>query len=58
MFSDGKETVDYFENILNNIEETEDPAQPVSLLILDINMPIVNGIDAMKSIMDKYKKIN
>ena len=51
IFSDGKETVEYFEDLLNllkDIEGCENTLQPVSLLLLDINMPLLNGIDALK----------
>ena len=32
--------------------------QPVSLLLLDINMPIMDGMEATKLIKEKYKEIN
>ena len=59
MFSDGKETVDFFDGLLNQFEEYRDSSnktlQPVSLLLLDINMPLVNGIDALKQIKEKFR---
>ena len=59
MFSDGKETVDFFDGLLNQFEEDRDSSnkelQPVSLLLLDINMPLMNGIDALKQIKEKFR---
>ena len=53
IFSDGQETVNHFERILNSLEHnqvefeslnvSEHAIQPVSLLLLDINMPMLNG---------------
>ena len=59
MFSNGKQVTDYFESILSGIE-LQDGAiiQPVSLLLLDINMPVINGIQAFQSITAKYKQLN
>ena len=34
------------------------PLQPVSLLLLDINMPIVNGMEALKLIKQKFVELN
>ena len=56
-FSDGKEVIDYFENLLNVLDSQgheERPVQPVSLLLLDINMPIINGIETLKQIKGKF----
>ena len=60
IFSDGKETVEFFDNLLNQFKEDsrDSPSttlQPVSLLLLDINMPLVNGIDALKQIKEKFR---
>ena len=53
IFSDGQETVEFFERILNSLEYNKRTAdtlnasdtaiQPVSLVVLDINMPMLNG---------------
>ena len=55
--------MDYFDNLLKNIADYggfkgHKPIQPVSLLMLDINMPIVNGLQALKQIKQKYKDLN
>ena len=44
IFGNGKEVVEFFDSILQHPDEI----QPVSLLILDINMPIYNGMKALK----------
>ena len=61
IFSNGKEVVDHFDKIFEDLEkhrsEEQSKAstvQPVSLLLLDINMPIVTGIEALKQIKEKY----
>ena len=57
IFSDGEETISYFKdllNLLNRIGDCEKTMQPVSLLLLDINMPLVNGIDTLKAIKEIY----
>ena len=63
MFSDGEEVVDYFDVLLDNLDtqtqSDEQPTlQPVSLLLLDINMSILNGIETLKQVKDKFKTIN
>ena len=32
--------------------------QPISLLLLDINMPNINGLEALKMIKQVYKEAN
>ena len=60
---DGEEVVEYFDYILDDIDETDlnsdgTPLQPVSLLMLDINMPILNGLETLKIVKEKFAKIN
>ena len=62
VFSDGEPTVAYFEQVLgelnaSTVEKQEKVIQPVSLLILDLNMPY-NGLEAIKSIKNLYEKTN
>ena len=38
--------------------EVSDEVQPVSLLLLDINMPIMHGLECSKAVSDLYKKVN
>ena len=62
IMSNGKEVVDYidriFESIADNTEEEETPYQPVSLLLLDINMPIMDGLETLKLVKEKFRKLN
>ena len=46
--------------LLGDIEEGRDEGtiQPVSLVLLDIHMPILSGIEAFKLIKDKYLRVN
>ena len=47
MFSDGEQTVNYFKSVVSVNQSCSTVVfQPVSLLILDINMPVVNGLQA------------
>ena len=55
LFSNGKEVVEYFMTILNDSTTT---VQPVSLLLLDINMPIYDGIQAIRLIKESYQRVN
>ena len=52
--------VDYFEDMLNMIQNnsSEECLQPVSLLLIDMNMPHIHGLDASKMIKDLYEKVN
>ena len=59
-FADGQQVVDYFEDMLKLIQNnsSEDCLQPVALLLIDMNMPHVHGLDASKMIKDLYEKVN
>ena len=39
-------------------ETFEKPIQPVLLVILDINMPIMDGLEAAKLLKEKYEDFN
>ena len=64
VFSDGLETIEYFDKVLSEVVSNgfntfeESSLQPVSLLLLDINMPKMSGIEALKIIKQKYEQIN
>ena len=62
MFGDGKETIDYFKELLDNIlhdpDQVPDIIQPVSLLLLDINMPGISGIEATKQVKRLFNDAN
>ena len=57
-FSNGKDTVDFFRRLLDPTDEKLGSILPVSLLLLDINMPIVDGLECAKSIMELYREKN
>ncbi|MEM5563612.1 response regulator [Psychroserpens sp. AS72] len=55
VFKDGKDGIDYFETILQNIEQSGIP----EIILLDINMPIMDGwefIERFTKIQNKFKK--
>ena len=61
LFSDGKEVVQYFDKILTTeLAKTNShlPTQPVALLLLDINMPMLDGKETMKLIKQKFEEAN
>ena len=60
MFDNGTDVVKYFEKMLKDPDllQRQDEIQPVSLLLLDINMPILTGMEAIKLIKEKYQQSN
>ena len=64
MLTDGQKVIDVFERILHDLtyldsDDLEDfPYQPVVLLLIDINMPLVDGFEAIKTIKHMYKDVN
>lgn len=44
----GKEVIDFLDIVLNNMAETNGLIQPISLILLDINMPIMDGLECLK----------
>ena len=50
--------MDFFRKLLDPTEGRPESILPVSLLLLDINMPIVDGLECAKSIMELYKEKN
>ena len=58
-FANGQEVVDYFTRILLQLaEERKQVVQPVSLLLLDINMPVLNGHETLKKVKQLFKDFN
>ena len=61
LFANGQEVVDYFDSLLEDIKQNDSqvsrmtPQQPVALLLLDINMPIMSGMEALKAIKEKFR---
>ncbi len=61
-FSDGKDLVQYTERLLRNLIETQTlsffkgrPVYPVSLILIDINMPTMNGMQTLKTIKRNFE---
>ena len=60
-FRNGQEVVNYFTTLLKNYEQddlNESRIQPIALLLLDINMPIMTGIEAISIIKKKFRQAN
>ena len=57
LFTNGQQVIQAVENILNNNDATQNK-QPVSLIILDINMPIMDGMETAKRIKQLYDDYN
>ena len=62
--NDGQDVVEYFERYLSDIVIASDQPtvwlnhQPVALLLLDINMPILNGFETLKRVKEMFKLHN
>ena len=58
-FPNGKEVVDFISDELNQIDITNSkPLHPVSLILLDINMPVMDGMETSKTISNMFDQIN
>ena len=54
MFSNGQEVLEFFDMLLEKCDESQNKiCHPVSLLLLDINMPILNGMDTLRLVKEK-----
>ena len=67
MFSNGVEVLNKFEEMFDKFTNSGIPNhalgvrgafQPVSLLLLDINMPIMSGMQVCKAVRQLYKQYN
>ena len=52
--------MDYFDSLLRDIQQSNisEYLQPVALVLLDINMPIMTGLEAVKSIKGLFDRCN
>ena len=50
--------VSYFDTLLEQELASTRILQPVSLLLLDINMPVMDGLQALRLIKKKYEQVN
>ena len=56
VFNDGKQSIDYFEALLQNLNEDKIP----DIIFIDLNMPIMDGwefIERFTKIEKKFKKV-
>ena len=58
LMTNGQEVVEYFTTLLDKLvldtSKNKKKSQPVTLLLMDINMPILNGMETLKIIKDKF----
>ena len=59
ILTDGQEVVERIDEILENIKRGHDSSQkkvwPIPLLLLDVNMPILNGLETLIIVKEKYR---
>lgn len=56
IFNNGKESIDYFESLLQNLSEDNIP----EIIFLDLNMPVLDGwgfLDRFTKIKNKFRKL-
>ena len=59
-FSNGQDVIDHIEKILSGVinEDDQVPCQPIALLLLDINMPILDGFETLKKAKELFERAN
>ena len=63
MFANGQTVVDFVSELLTQLKTeadwgVEQVSQPISLLLLDINMPVLNGYETLTKVKELYSKVN
>ena len=60
LFSNGQEVIDYFKELLRLTSESTENVrkQPVAVLLLDINMPLVDGFETSKRVKELFDEYN
>ena len=59
--SNGQEVLDYLDKMLEDLtldQKRTTAFQPVSLLLLDVNMPILHGLDTLPLVKQKFQDAN
>ena len=59
LFQNGEEVVNYFVEATSKSEQSQQRGTPqckVALLILNINLPVLNGNEAMVKVMELYSQ--
>ena len=60
----GEEVVEYFKGLLNGLKadvklsDKKNCARPVTLLLMDINMPFKSGLEATKEVFELFHNFN
>jgi len=59
-FSDGEGMIKNLQSLLNDLTETEllAPIQPVTLLLIDINMPVSDGFETLMRVKKVFEFYN
>jgi len=57
-FANGQEVVDYFCTLLEDLKKAPEPHIRISLLLLDINMPILNGFETCRKVKELFRLYN
>ena len=57
MFDNGQDALNHISDVLSNIYR-DFHIQPISLLLLDINMPIINGLECAQQVKQLYREVN
>lgn len=53
-FANGKEAIDFFSDMFEKNKRIENETKAPELILLDLNMPIMNGWEFMEEYMRKY----
>lgn len=60
MFQNGQEVLEFIDRYQESIEMSDQNIvqQPISLLLLDINMPVLNGLQTLPLVKKKFAELN
>ena len=59
-FSNGQDVIDLVQTELNQLQDVElkEHVQPIRLLLLDINMPAMDGFETLKKVKQLFEDQN